>query len=182
MNATASKSAAPASGITRLIAGVMVATVLVALALAASPFDLASALRVHPRLKLPEFALIARQSWILKLHLGAALSALAIGLVIMARPKGVGLHKTLGWLWVGAMAVTAVSSFFLRGLNGGALSLIHLLSGWTVIVLPMGVAAIRSRNVVTHRRIMTNLYVGGLLIAGALTFIPGRLMWAVFFR
>jgi uncharacterized membrane protein len=28
---------------------------------------------------------------------------------------------------------------------------------------------------------MIGVYVGGLLVAGGLTFIPGRLMWRVFF-
>lgn len=32
-----------------------------------------------------------------------------------------------------------------------------------------------------HRRMMTGLFIGGLVIAGALTFLPGRLMWQVFF-
>jgi uncharacterized membrane protein len=32
-----------------------------------------------------------------------------------------------------------------------------------------------------HRRAMTGMFVGGLIVAGALTFLPGRLMWAIFF-
>ena len=28
---------------------------------------------------------------------------------------------------------------------------------------------------------MTSMFVGGLIVAGAFTFLPGRLMWAVFF-
>jgi uncharacterized membrane protein len=55
------------------------------------------------------------------------------------------------------------------------------LSGWTIIALPMAVFAIRRRNVMMHRRMMTGLFVGGLLIAGALAFIPGRLMFETFF-
>ncbi|MDX2233192.1 MAG: DUF2306 domain-containing protein [Hyphomonadaceae bacterium] len=133
------------------------------------------------RLKAPDFALVARQPPLLLLHLGAALTALAIGLFLMLRPKGVGLHKALGWMWVVAMAVTAASSFFLHGINGDRLSLIHLLSGWTAVMLPMGVVAIRRRDVARHRRVMTGLFMGGLVVAGAFTFLPGRLMWAVFF-
>lgn len=157
------------------------ASALVIAALVASPYDVSAMMRASLRLKAPEFDLIARQSWVLQLHLATAVTALAIGIVIMLRPKGVGLHKTLGWSWVIAMAVTAVSSLFLHGLNGDRLSMIHLLSGWTIIVLPLGVAAIRRRNIRAHRRAMTGMFVGGLLVAGGLTFIPGRLMWAVFF-
>jgi uncharacterized membrane protein len=153
----------------------------VAVALKVSGVDLLPMLAVRWTPHAPDLGLVARQSLMLKAHLGAALTALAIGTVIMLRPKGRGLHKTLGWSWVAAMAVTAVSSFFLHGLNGDRMSLIHLLSGWTVIALPIGVAGIRRRNVNLHRRMMTGLFVGGLLIAGALTFLPGRLMWHVFF-
>lgn len=133
------------------------------------------------RLKVPEFGLIARQGLALQLHLFSALTALAIGTVLMVRPKGVALHRVLGWTWVAAMAVTAVSSLFLASFTGGRFGPVHLLSGWTVIALPMAVAAIKRRDVKRHRRTMTGLFVGGLLLAGALTFIPGRLMWRVFF-
>ena len=133
------------------------------------------------RLKAPELGLIAQQGLPVKLHLAAALTALAIGVVIMLRPKGVGLHRLLGWSWVLAMAATAISSLFLHSFTGSRFGPVHLLSGWTVVALPMAVAAIRRRDVARHRRSMTSLFVGGLLLAGALTFIPGRLMWAVFF-
>ena len=45
----------------------------------------------------------------------------------------------------------------------------------------MAVYAIKRRKVAMHRRAMTGLFVGGLLIAGAFAFLPGRLLWNVFF-
>ncbi len=101
--------------------------------------------------------------------------------VILSLPKGRGLHKPLGWLWVTAMGVTAVSSLFMTGLNGNFYSLIHLLTGWTLIALPMGVFAIRNRNVLAHRRAMTGMFLGGLIVAGAFAFLPGRFMFELFF-
>ena len=109
---------------------------------------------------------------------GMFVGGLLIGITILAGPKGRGLHKILGWSWVAAMAATAISSLFLTGLNGDFYSLIHLLSGWMLIALPMGVAAIRRGNVMAHRRAMTGMFVGGLLIAGSLSFLPGRFMFA----
>ena len=106
-----------------------------------------------------------------------ALTALGIGTVILFKPKGTGFHKTLGWTWVIAMGTTAVSSLFITGLNGNFYSFIHLLSGWTIIGLPMAIYAIRNRKVDAHKRAMTGMFVGGLLIAGALTFLPGRFMF-----
>lgn len=133
----------------------------------------------HPHL--PDMALLGAIPAQIKLHIVAATTAFLVGLVILLRPKGTGFHKTLGWIWVTAMATTAISSFFITGLNGHNLSIIHLISGWTVVALPMALVAIRRGNVAMHRRTMTGLYVGGLLIAGALTFIPGRLMYQLFF-
>jgi len=39
----------------------------------------------------------------------------------------------------------------------------------------------RTHRVRPHRHMMTGLVGGGLFIAGAFTFVPGRLMWRVFF-
>jgi uncharacterized membrane protein len=129
----------------------------------------------------PDWALWANLSWIIKLHIFAALSALLIGTAILLQRKGSGLHKTLGWGWVFAMATTAVSSLWITQLNGDLWSIVHLLSGWTIIALPMAIFAIRSRKVDAHRRAMTGMFVGGLIVAGSLSFIPGRFMFEFFF-
>jgi uncharacterized membrane protein len=129
----------------------------------------------------PDWALFLRQGWILKLHVAAALTALLLGTVQLIGVKGTAAHRVIGWSWVVAMATVAISSFFIRVMNPGALSLIHLLSGWTLIALPMGIWHVRSGRIRAHGRTMGALFVGGLVIAGAFTFLPGRLMWAVFF-
>jgi uncharacterized membrane protein len=125
----------------------------------------------------PDWALWIALPLTIKLHILSALTALGVGTVILFKPKGTGFHKTLGWTWVIAMATTAVSSLFITGLNGNFYSFIHLLSGWTIIGLPMAIFAIRNRKVDAHKRAMTGMFVGGLLIAGALTFLPGRFMF-----
>lgn len=129
----------------------------------------------------PDWALWRELAPQAQTHIVAALTALGLGFVILSLPKGRGWHKPIGWAWVIAMAVTAVSSLFMTGLNGDSYSLIHLLTGWTLIALPMGVFAIRNRNVIAHRRAMTGMFLGGLVVAGALTFLPGRFMFELFF-
>lgn len=128
----------------------------------------------------PDWALWIELPLMVKVHIIAALTALAVGTVILFKPKGTGFHKTLGWTWVIAMGTTALSSLFITGLNGNFYSFIHLLSGWTIIGLPMAIYAIRNRKVEAHKRAMTGMFVGGLLIAGALTFLPGRFMFEFF--
>ncbi len=128
----------------------------------------------------PDLSRIAAAPTIIQVHLTAALTALVIGAVLMARVKGTALHKLLGWTWVLAMGTTAVSSLFIKVINPGHFSFIHLLSGWTIVGLPGAVYAIKRGKVAAHRRAMTGMFVGGLLIAGLFAFLPGRLLWTVF--
>ena len=180
MNTLADKSASPPLALR--IAGTLAVAGGVLAMIAWSPVDLTGAVsQASFHVRAPDLDLIARQSPVLLTHIFSALTALVIGIVILSRPKGRGLHKLLGWGWVIAMAAAAVSSLFITGLNGNRFSLIHLLSGWTIIVLPMAIFAIRNRKVDMHRRMMTGLFTGGLVIAGLFTFLPGRLMWDVFF-
>ncbi len=118
---------------------------------------------------------------VLQAHIAGAVLSFMIGTVLLLGVKGRTFHRVLGYAWIGTMSVTAISSFFLTGMNGDSYSFIHLLSGWTVIVLPMGLAAARRREIVKHRKEMTGLFMGGMLIAGLFSFLPGRLMWHLFF-
>jgi len=129
----------------------------------------------------PDWGRLARQPLEIQLHIAGALFALLIGTVLLVGIKGTAVHRGLGWAWVLAMTVTAISSLFIRQINGGALSLIHLLSGWTLIGLPMGVWAVRRGRIRAHARHMTGLFIGALIVAGAFAFVPGRLMWSLFF-
>lgn len=124
---------------------------------------------------------LVEASLVLKLHVGGALTAFGTGTALMMGVKGRDLHKRLGYTWVVAMAVTAISSFFLTGLNGNQFSWIHGLSAWTLIGLPMGIAAARRKDIKKHRKDMTNMFTGGMLVAGLFTFLPGRMMWSIFF-
>ena len=129
----------------------------------------------------PDWALLARQPWVIQLHIAAALTALLLGTVQLVGIKGTGLHRLIGWSWVVVMFTVAVSSLFIRQINPGSFSLIHLLSGWTLIALPMALFAVRRGRIASHARGMTWTFIGGLIVAGAFTFLPGRLMWEVFF-
>ncbi len=124
--------------------------------------------------------LMAASTWV-QIHVGAALTTFAVGLGLLSAPKGFRFHKTAGWFWVVSMAITALSSFFITGLMGASYSPIHALSAWTMIGLPFGVAAIRRKDIKKHRHTMTNMFVGGMVIAGLFSFLPGRTMWAIFF-
>ncbi len=129
----------------------------------------------------PDWSLLARQGWVIQLHLLAALSALVVAMYMLSAAKGSRAHRVVGWASVVLMMTTALSSFFIRELDPGKLSWIHILSGWTAIAAPIGVWAARTHRVLLHQRFMTGIVVGGLVIAGGFSFLPGRLMWRVLF-
>ena len=115
-------------------------------------------------------------------HAFAAMAAFALGVVQLAAPKGTLPHRTLGWIWVGLMAVVAGSSFAIHELRViGPWSPIHLLSIFTPIMLVVGVWYARRHDVRGHRRTMISIFAGALVIAGLFTFVPGRIMHAVVF-
>jgi uncharacterized membrane protein len=58
---------------------------------------------------------------------------------------------------------------------------IHLLSIFTLVMVPLAVWKAHSHQVAAHRCIMISLFVGALLIAGLLATMPGRLMHKVIF-
>jgi uncharacterized membrane protein len=129
----------------------------------------------------PNVSLIGQQSLVIQIHLLTALLAFTIGAVQILGPKGTGLHRVLGWSWVLIMFTVAISSLFIKIINHGAFSFIHILSGVTLISLPLLVYAARKKRIDQHRRQAMRLYVGALMIAGLFTFFPGRLMWRIFF-
>lgn len=129
----------------------------------------------------PDLPLLMAQPAVIKIHMLAALAGVGLGATILTLRKGNTLHRTLGWTWTLFMGVTAASSLFIIGLNGKHWSLIHLLSGWTLLILPFAVRAARKHDVMSHKRAMTSLFWGASVVAGVFTFLPGRLMWNLFF-
>jgi uncharacterized membrane protein len=111
---------------------------------------------------------------IMLLHSAAALSALTLGTYVFLRRKGDGAHRLAGRAWVALMLVTALSSFWIKG--SGSFSWIHGLSILTLIALAAGIRFAVTGNIVRHRNVMRNLYVGGLVITGLFTLLPQRLL------
>ena len=128
-----------------------------------------------------DFTLLLQSPLVLQAHVAGALITFAVGCVLLAGVKGRAMHRALGYVWVASMAITAISSFFLQSINPGSFSFIHTLSAWTMIILPMGLAAARRKNIAAHRKHMTGMFMGGMVVAGLFSLLPGRLMWHLFF-
>lgn len=81
---------------------------------------------------------------------------------------------------MGLMLFTAFITLFMEALVGpkflNHFGFLHLLSLFVLYTVPTAYRAIRVGNIKLHKRKMVGLYVGALLVAGAFTLSPGRLI------
>ncbi|MFL4970985.1 MAG: DUF2306 domain-containing protein [Xanthobacteraceae bacterium] len=119
---------------------------------------------------------------VVQIHAFVAIAAFVLGAVQLAAPKGTIPHRTIGWIWVMLMVLIAASSFWIHGFRIiGPFSPIHLLSIFTLVMLPVAVLHARRHRVERHRKAMTSIFIGAMVIAGLFTLLPGRIMHDVVF-
>ncbi len=118
-------------------------------------------------------------------HLLSIMVATALTPVMLLRRKGTRSHRQLGYVWVTAMVLTALTSLFFKtspwragnlGVFTGDVSFIHILSVWVLIQVPLLVVRARRHDVVRHERGVRGIVAGALLIAGFFTFPFHRLL------
>ena len=114
------------------------------------------------------------------LHLGSLVPAFVIGTYLLLNRKGTPVHRFLGKIYMGLMLFTAFITLFMEALVGpkflNHFGFLHLLSLFVLYTVPTDYRAIRVGNIKLHKRKMVGLYVGALLVAGAFTLSPGRLI------
>lgn len=119
------------------------------------------------------------------IHLATILPAFAIGTwLLFASDKGSRQHRAAGKLYLCLMAVTAVAACFIRtpgglpAIDAGPLRLgpIHLFVPLTAWGIYRALSGVRRGNIAQHRAAMRRMYAGAILIAGILSFMPGRIM------
>jgi uncharacterized membrane protein len=132
----------------------------------------------------PDLTPVLRAPPAIQIHLATIVVALAATGALMSGVKGTRLHRTLGWTWSVAMVVTALSAMFIRaqvGPNIAGFGFLHVFAVMTLVSVPRAVMAARRHDVASHARIISAFVVGGLGVAGIAAFLPGRLVWTVFF-
>lgn len=110
-------------------------------------------------------------------HAATAVLCLGLGGTALARRrKGDTVHRLLGWSWVAGMTFVATSSFAIRDLRDGRLSVLHVLSIVTLTALVLGVRAARRHDLRAHRGHMLGGYLGLVgAFVGAVA-VPDRLV------
>lgn len=112
-------------------------------------------------------------------HLLLALGALLLGPAALWSRKGTPGHRRLGYLWVLLMLGAAVSSLFIRDFrlpNVAGYTPIHLLVLLTFSGIGAGLWFVARRRIHAHQRAMRGTYIGGCLVAGLFTLLPGRFL------
>jgi len=110
------------------------------------------------------------------IHVASVLPALPLGAWLMLARKGTPRHKQLGKVWVGLMVLTALTALFIRQINGGEFSLIHLFVPLTLHGAWKTIVTVRRGDIAAHKKTLVGLYLGALTIPGLFAFMPGRLM------
>ena len=107
---------------------------------------------------------------------------------LLASRKGSPSHRVIGKIYLTLMSITCVAAFFIPsftpfsiGVGPIRLGLIHLFIPLTVNGIWQTRRALRTGNIRLHKASMRGMYFGGMIIAGLLTFIPGRIMYRIFF-
>ena len=134
---------------------------------------------------------------VVQVHFFAAVIALALGVVQFVAPKGTLPHRTIGWIW---LVVMVSASLFIRDrfmwgpfsshvcmvpskselwlARCGAL---HTLSIYALLALPYAALHARRGNIKLHGWTVFSVFFGAVVIAGAFTFQPQRILHAIFF-
>lgn len=119
------------------------------------------------------------------LHLATVLPAFALGALQLFRRKGTPSHKLLGKIYMLLMLATGLITLAMPAEVGprflNHFGFIHIFSFLALFNVPIAYIAARRGNIKAHRGAMLGLYLGGILIAGAFAFSPGRMLHAWLF-
>lgn len=119
------------------------------------------------------------------IHLASVLPAAVLGGFLFAARKGTPRHRMIGKVYMLLMLATAITTLFMPAIVGPRLfnhfGFIHSFSALALWTLPTAYFAARRGDIIAHMRAMRGLYIGGILIAGALAFTPGRVLYVWFF-
>ncbi|MDB9869231.1 DUF2306 domain-containing protein [Oceanospirillaceae bacterium] len=119
------------------------------------------------------------------MHLGTIAPAFLMATFMMVTKKGTEVHKLIGRIYMVLMLFTATVTLLMSAQVGPRLfnhfGFIHLLSVLVLYCVPSAYWAIKNGNVKRHKWSMIGLYIGGLIVAGGFTLMPGRMLGNVLF-
>ncbi|WP_370178019.1 hypothetical protein [Alteriqipengyuania sp.] len=118
----------------------------------------------------PEWGLL---HWPIWAHLATLAIALSLTPIMLVRQRGDLWHRRMGYVWLACMVVTSLVSFLVP--PPGTLSPIFILSILTLAISFRVWQTARAHQWKQHRTNVRGIVIGGLLLAGFMTFQFGRL-------
>lgn len=119
-------------------------------------------------------------------HLVTVLPCVVMGAALFFMTKGTPLHKGMGKVYMILMIITAIITLFMPAKVGpqflNHFGFIHSFSLLALYSAPKAYFAIRRGDVRSHKFSMIGLYVGGIVIAGSFTLVPGRYLHDLLFN
>ena len=121
-----------------------------------------------------------------QIHAATVIPAFFIGTwqILLSR-KGARAHRAIGYVYLALMTITAIAALFIHAVMPKSpffgLSPIHIFVPLTLFGVASALYGAWTHNLRAHRSAMIGTYIGGLLIAGSLAFMPGRIMHTVVF-
>jgi len=113
-------------------------------------------------------------------HFATVLPAFVIGTFLLVQQKGTNTHRSLGKVFLFLMLATSVVTLFMTAEVGprflGHFGFIHLLSLNVICCVPVAYFAARNRNIKLHSINVIGMYFFGLILAGSVALMPGRLL------
>jgi uncharacterized membrane protein len=120
-----------------------------------------------------------------QIHVATVVPAFVLGTwQIFLSTKGAPLHRAMGYVYLTLMTATSIAAIFIHEINPAGpfgFSLVHLFVPLTLFGVFGALRGAWTHNVTLHRNAVVGTYIGGILIAGAFAFSPGRIMHEVVF-
>lgn len=116
-----------------------------------------------------------------QIHSAFGVAAFLLGGYLLLRRKGGRWHRLVGRSWIAVMVVVSLTAIFINELRmWGPFSPLHLFVPVTLFSCWLAIRHARARRFTAHAQTVVGLYLGGVIVAGGVTFLPGRLMHEIF--
>ena len=125
---------------------------------------------------------LMKASSTIQFHVASVMVAIVLTPIQLILKRGSEAHRWVGRGWMIAMALTALSSFFISTIPSfGPFSLLHVLSVLNLAGLAYAYRAARQGEVGAHSWAVISLVISALIVPGIFTLFPGRIMYKVVF-
>lgn len=113
-------------------------------------------------------------------HFVTIFPAFMLGTLLLFKQKGTIAHRVVGYVYVALVSISCMVSLLMPASVGPSVAehfgFLHLLSVWVLFAFFQAIRSVKQGDISSHASWMKGVYVGGLIVAGAFTLLPGRML------